>query len=99
MTIGSQSSIPGVSTELTPLVLPSPGVPSCVIEITERLFGGPVSIRIEDDPEFPSRYFVISSPVSGEVEEIVAKVNDWHRQVRAELGDAICDYRLLVEPR
>lgn len=99
MSISSHNPLTEAATIASPLVVTSTGMSPCVIEVTERLFGGPVSIRVEDDPEFPSRYFVVSTPASGEVEELVAKVNDWHRTIREVLGDGISDYRLMIEPR
>jgi len=70
-----------------------------VIELTERLFGGSVSIDKEDDPEYPAQYFVVSTRASGTIEELVAKTDTWHRAIREALGDRINDYRLIVDPQ
>ena len=70
-----------------------------VIEITERLFGGPVSIVKEPDPEIDAEYFVVSTPAKGTVEELVSAFNAWHRDIRTAIGDAIGEYRLSLDPR
>jgi hypothetical protein len=70
-----------------------------VLEITRQVFGGEVAIGLENDPELPSQYFVVSTTARGSIEQLAALVDDWHRMVRAALGDGISDYRLLVDPQ
>ncbi|MCI0357413.1 MAG: hypothetical protein L0211_02885 [Planctomycetaceae bacterium] len=99
MSISSHNATSDLPSFAPPLTALSEAAHPRVIEITERLFGGPASIRVEDDPEFPSQYFVVTTPASGDTHELVSKVDDWHRTIRAALGDGISDYRLMVDPR
>ncbi len=78
---------------------PSDAAHPQVIELTQRLFGGRVSIDREEDPEYPDQYFVVSIQAVGTIEELVAKTDAWHRAIREALGDRISDYRLLVDPQ
>ena len=70
-----------------------------VVQFTETLFNGPVVVREESDPEFPSSYLVVSVVATGEVEHIVALNHDWHRRIGEVAGEFGCQYRLSLDIR
>jgi hypothetical protein len=93
-------NLTSATTNFSPTVgTPSESAHPQVIEITKRLFGGPVSIVKEPDPEIDAEYFVVSTPAQGTVEELVSAFNTWHREIRTAIGNAISDYRLSIDPR
>ena len=52
-----------------------------VLAITRELFPGPVSTRVDDDPEHPGyRYSVIEAQASVEPAEAVCREMEWHRR-------------------
>ncbi|MFN0016822.1 MAG: hypothetical protein ACKVP0_01110 [Pirellulaceae bacterium] len=56
-----------------------------VLAITRELFPGPVSSRVDDDPEHPGyRYSVIEAQASGEPVEAVGREMEWHRRLMAQ---------------
>ncbi len=69
-----------------------------VSEYTRQLFGGSVSIRWEEDPEYPAEYFVVSAVATGTVDELVAKNNEWHYRIAAMIGSGH-PYRLMIDPQ
>ena len=54
-----------------------------VATMTRELFGGAVSIRLENDPETDAKYFVVYAEAHGEVDELVELCHQWH----VRLGD------------
>ena len=56
-----------------------------VLAITRELFPGPVSSRVDDDPEHPGyRYSVIEAQASGAPAEVVGREMEWHRRLMAQ---------------
>ena len=56
-----------------------------VLAITQELFPGPVSSRVDDAPEHPGyRYSVIEAQASGEPTEVVSWEIEWHRRIRSQ---------------
>lgn len=65
-----------------------------VLAITRELFPGPVSSRVDDDPEHPGyRYSVIEAQASGEPSEAVCREMEWHRRLIAQFP-ALASLRL-----
>lgn len=65
---------------------------------TEGIFGSPVSIRLETDPEFGDRHIVAEAIARGTVAEICARFDEWHRRLRTEFGNKASEYRLALLP-
>ena len=65
---------------------PSQPPQSCirqVVELTERLFGGPCQVTLEADPEIENyQSLVFCAKTSLGVHEIVDRRRQWHREVR-----------------
>ena len=56
-----------------------------VLAITRELFPGPVSTRVDDDPEHPGyRYSVIEVQASREPVEVVCREIEWHRRISGQ---------------
>lgn len=54
-----------------------------VVGFTKEIFPGELEIREEDDPEIPGvGYVVLSVTAQGSVEEVVARNDRWHRELR-----------------
>jgi hypothetical protein len=53
-----------------------------IVDITQELFPGRVSMYVQDDPEYPQdRYMVIEAKASGSPEDVVERELEWHRRV------------------
>jgi hypothetical protein len=70
-----------------------------VVQLTERLFQHPATIRRDCDPEIPLEYFVVETPVAGEVDDIVRRHHEWHAALGAVAGEQAEHYRLSLHPQ
>lgn len=53
-----------------------------VLAITNSIFSGQATSRVDEDPEYPGyRYPVVEAQVLGDPADIVAKEIEWHRQI------------------
>lgn len=51
-----------------------------VLDMTQRLFPGPVGVRRKHDPELPEEYVRFEVQVKGNLDEIMALDRQWHRE-------------------
>lgn len=53
-----------------------------VIAVTEQLFPGEMRARVKNDPEIPDDlYFVFAVRAVGDIDDLVARNDQWHRRV------------------
>jgi len=83
---------------VTPFV--SKQVLDAVLEMTKDLFGENVSVKEEADPEIPGeRYVVLDVVLRGDVREIVALDQEWHRRLLGTVAENPQGFRLSIEPK
>jgi len=68
-----------------------------VKDFTRKLFKGPVTVRQESDPEFPSKYFVVSVKARGSLKELLALNHQWHRDLGEIARESADQYRLSLD--
>jgi hypothetical protein len=67
-------------------------------EFTQRLFNGAVSLAAELDPETNEELVAVSVAASGSVQELVAKNDQWHREIVGIAGSEH-PFRLIIDPQ
>jgi hypothetical protein len=68
-----------------------------VVALTERIFGGPCKVTIEDDPEIENlRSLVFNATTSLAVDEVVSHSRRWHREVKQLVQDSR-NFRLSID--
>ena len=72
-------------------------VSAAVAKFSGDLFQGAVSIRNASDPEFPSKYFIVSVVARGETDDLVELNDRWHREICTVAGEAASHYRLSLD--
>ncbi len=59
-----------------------------ILAMTNRIFSGPATCRVDEDPEYPGyKYPVIEVQVLGDAADIVAKEIEWHRQITSHFPE------------
>jgi hypothetical protein len=75
------------------------GLQDQIKQYTEGLFGSPVEILAELDPETDDKYFAVYA-ATGEESATIARLNDtWHRWLLGTSGKAAGFYRLALSIR
>jgi hypothetical protein len=69
-----------------------------VLRFTQQLCGHKPTVESDVDPETSERYFVVTAPVSGSVDELVGVSDAWHRGLRSAVGELANQYRLSLHP-
>lgn len=72
-------------------------VSELVAQFTKELFEGAVIVRQESDPDFQSDYFVVSVAACGDVDQLIALNDQWHRRIRDVVGEAADQFRLSID--
>jgi hypothetical protein len=57
-----------------------------VEKMTTELFGSPVTLRVTEDPESDIPYIAVDVAVTGKAEDVLPKVREWHRRLRAAVS-------------
>lgn len=72
-----------------------------ILKMTEEVFpGGTIEVEEAVDPEIAGDpYLVVMVATPGEIEEIVAKHSEWHRQLRKVAPQTASSYRLSLDVR
>lgn len=71
-----------------------------IVEMSQRLFPGPVSIEYAFDPEDPSAKWLIFDVVAqGEYQDYRDRVFQWHDEVDRIVPGTASDFRLSVMPQ
>jgi hypothetical protein len=70
-----------------------------IAQMTAELFGGPVSIEFECDPEQPRDEWILFIARSREdIPTILRLERTWHELAARIVADNVLDYRLSVHP-
>jgi hypothetical protein len=83
--------------ELAPILV---NVIGRIVEISQRLFPGPVTFDYSFDPENPSdEYLVFDVITRGEFADYCDREYAWHEEVEKVVPGALCEFRLCVMPQ
>ena len=71
-----------------------------VVQLTEQLFPGAVSLELLTDPESPSETFIVLNvEAHGDAQELIERQCQWHERVAALAIAEAGSYRLSINPR
>lgn len=71
-----------------------------ILELTQRMFPGPVAAQVVADPEWPDdRCLVLDVEASGEFQEILQRECAWHRQLQRLIPGRLEVVALSIMPR
>jgi hypothetical protein len=71
-----------------------------VVQLTEQLFPGAVSVEVLNDPESPCETFIVLNvETHGEPQELIERQCEWHERVAALANAEAGSYRLSIDPR
>lgn len=69
-----------------------------VMTFTAELFPGEICVRVKNDPEIlTDLYFVFAIRASGDIDDLVARNDQWHRRVMRTEGSRHGLFRLAIE--
>jgi len=69
-----------------------------VRRFTRKLFQSPVKVRLDFDPEFSARYFVVTVMAKGSMKELLSLDDKWHQDIGEIAGDYADQFRLSLRP-
>lgn len=71
-----------------------------VVQLTEQLFPGAVSVELLTDLESPAETFIVLNvEARGEAQELIDRQCAWHERVAALASAAASSYRLSIDPQ
>ena len=71
-----------------------------VVQLTEQLFPGAVSVELLTDPESPAETFIVLNvEAHGDAKELIERQCQWHERVAALASAAASSYRLSIDPQ
>ena len=71
-----------------------------IVELSERLFPGPIAIEYSYDPENPSDEFLVFDVVArGEYKDYCEQEFQWHEEVRKIVPGTLGEFRLCIMPQ
>ena|SRR5436190_6703711 len=71
-----------------------------IVEVSERLFPGPVRFEFSYDPESPDDEWLVFDVVAqGEYKDYCDREFQWHEEVRKIVPGALGEFRLCVMPQ
>ena len=78
----------------------APQTLSQVVQLTEQLFPGRVTVELLSDPESPSEtFFVLNVEAQGNAKWLIERQCQWHERVAALTDAEASSYRLSIDPQ
>jgi hypothetical protein len=71
-----------------------------IVEISDRLFPGSISLEYDFDPENPSEKWLVFNVIAkGEYADYRDREFEWHEEVEQLVPGTLCEFRLCVMPQ